>query len=58
VFLHASVSDEQVFASAVKDTLLLYLLMHKKMLLSVFLLKDGVAPVDLAPEFRTFQHIL
>ena len=51
-------SNKQVFASAVKDTLLFNLLMRKKMLLSVLVLEDGGATIHLAPEFRTFQLIL
>ena len=60
VFLHASVSNEQVLAFAVKDTLaiLFDLFMRKQMFLSVLVLEDSIAPIDLASEFSTFQLIL
>ncbi len=53
-------SNKQVLAFAIKDTLaiLFNLFMRKKMFLSVLVLKDSVAPIDLASEFRTFQLIL
>jgi hypothetical protein len=56
VFLHASVSKKQVFAFAVKDTLAHYLFMRKKMLLSVLVQKDGVAPINSAFEFLLFEY--
>ena len=60
MFLHASVSNKQVLAFAVKDTLaiLFDLFMRKKMILSVLVLEDSVAPIDLASEFSTFQLII
>jgi hypothetical protein len=43
-------SNKQVFKSAVKDTLLFYLLMRKKMFLSVLVLEDGGAIINTAHE--------
>jgi hypothetical protein len=56
MLFHASVSDEQVFASAVEDTRAHYLFMRKKMLLSVLVQEDGVAPIDSALEFLLFEY--
>ncbi len=58
VFLHAGVSNEQVLTFAVKDTLLFYLFMRKKMLLSILVLENDVASIDSTEKFLFFEYLL
>ena len=51
-------SNKQVFASAVKDTLLFYLFMRKKMLLSILVLENDVASIDSTEKFLFFEYLL
>jgi hypothetical protein len=56
MLFHASVSYKQVLAFAVKDTRAHFLFMRKKMLLSVLVQEDGVAPIDFTHEFLLFEY--